>query len=147
MTTRKERLALNQAAFRIANERMSEWPERREERRSTGSSTYFCECSRTDCRAILRLTSDEYEAVRAASRRFAIAPGHESPKSSAWSTTTVDTRWLTSSRKWRPSWKEPTRDAATPRRLPHEIHYRIPSSLTLLDASLAPAASAALRSR
>jgi hypothetical protein len=77
MTTRKERLALNQAGFRIANERMSEWPERRQERRSTGASTYFCECSRTDCRAILRLTSDEYEAVRADSRRFAIAPGHE----------------------------------------------------------------------
>jgi hypothetical protein len=38
---------------------------------------YFCECSRTDCRAILRLSSDEYEAVRADSRRFAIAPGHE----------------------------------------------------------------------
>src|SRR5688500_9381885 len=76
MATRHDRLALNQAAFRIANERRSAWPERQDERRG-GSSTYFCECSRTDCRDMLRLQPDEYESVRAESRRFVIAPGHE----------------------------------------------------------------------
>lgn len=76
MTTRKERLALNQALFRIANERISAWPERRATDPAALAS-YYCECSRTECRDGLSLTVEEYEAVRADSRRFAVAPGHE----------------------------------------------------------------------
>jgi hypothetical protein len=75
MTTRAERLALNQAMFRVASERISAWPERR--RQPCEPSTYYCECARTHCCERLSLTSTEYEGVRAESWRFAIAPGHE----------------------------------------------------------------------
>jgi len=78
MPTREERLALNQAMFRIANERISEWPER-QGGDPADPAAYYCECSRTKCRERLSLTHDEYEAVRADSRRFAIVPGHEYP--------------------------------------------------------------------
>ena len=73
---RGRRLALNQAMFRIVNERVSAWPERRATER-TVTSSFYCECSRTSCRDRLNLSLDEYEAVRGDSRRFLIAPGHE----------------------------------------------------------------------
>jgi hypothetical protein len=76
MPTRQERLALNQAMFRIANERLSAWPER-QGHDPAEPAAYYCECSRTECRDRLWLTHDEYEAVRTDSRRFAIVPGHE----------------------------------------------------------------------
>jgi hypothetical protein len=76
MEAREKRLALNQAMFRIANERVSAWPEHRPPEPSDPAS-YYCECSRTDCRDRLDLTLEEYDAVRGDSRHFLIAPGHE----------------------------------------------------------------------
>jgi hypothetical protein len=72
-----ERLALNQALFRAANERMSAWWENRQSEPGE-PVTYYCECSRTGCRERLSLRPDEYEAVRVdSSRHFVVALGHE----------------------------------------------------------------------
>ena len=79
MTAREERLAFNQTLFRNANERIAAWPERQEADPAQPAS-YFCECSRTDCREQITLTPKEYEAARADARRFVIAPGHDLPE-------------------------------------------------------------------
>ncbi len=41
---------------------------------------FFCECSNRDCTLKLSLTAEAYEAVRAHSDRFAVAPGHGMPE-------------------------------------------------------------------
>ena len=69
----KERLALNEAMFRDANERMVGWGERHEE---ALLETFFCECSDRECRQKIELSADEYEEVRSNSRHFAVAVGH-----------------------------------------------------------------------
>jgi hypothetical protein len=70
---RAERVALTEAAFRIANERMAEWPERR----SAGdAANYYCECGIDGCRESVRLSIAEYEAVRAHPRHFAVLREH-----------------------------------------------------------------------
>ena len=73
---REERLANNEAVFRVANERMAAWDERHEEE---AHELYFCECADVDCREKIRLTAAEYERVRASSRQFVVLPGHEQP--------------------------------------------------------------------
>jgi hypothetical protein len=73
---RERRLALNESAFRVANERMSEWPERREQEEP---ASYHCECSTLTCRERIHLRVEEYEHVRSNSRWFALTPGHEVP--------------------------------------------------------------------
>lgn len=78
MATHEERVASNQALYRIANERMRAWPER--QAAESEEAKYLCECADTGCRELVSMTSDEYEAVRANSRRFVIAPGHVYPE-------------------------------------------------------------------
>lgn len=62
--------------FRIANERMEEWSERHE---GEGPELYFCECADRECQVKVRLDKPEYESIRANSRRFLVAAGHEIP--------------------------------------------------------------------
>jgi hypothetical protein len=71
---RAESVALTEAAFRIANERMSQWEERR--RAGAAPASYFCECGIDGCREEIRLTQAEYEAVRSAPRHFFVLPEH-----------------------------------------------------------------------
>jgi hypothetical protein len=71
---RKERLALNEALFRHANERMAGWEERH---RVEATELYFCECADPKCRAKVPLRESEYERVRGHSDHFFIVPGHE----------------------------------------------------------------------
>lgn len=73
-----ERVALNEAMFREANERVSAWPER-ENAAPTDELACFCECADRECRQHIKLTVPEYEALRAESMHFAIVPGHERP--------------------------------------------------------------------
>ena len=73
---RERRLALNESAFRVANERMNEWPERRKQEEP---ATYHCECSELMCRERIELRPGEYEHLRSNSRWFALVPGHEVP--------------------------------------------------------------------
>jgi hypothetical protein len=72
---RAERIALTEAAFRIANERMSAW----EEVPSDAAELFFCECSSLECRQKVPLTQALYENVRSRSEWFLIVPGHEVP--------------------------------------------------------------------
>ena len=71
---REERLAKNEALFRVANERMADWEEAHE---GDATELYFCECANAECREKVRLTQAEYERVRSDSRHFFVVPGHE----------------------------------------------------------------------
>ena len=75
-TDRQERLAQNEALFRVANERMADWEESHAEE---SAELYFCECADPDCREKVSLRRSEYESVRSNPRRFFIVVGHEIP--------------------------------------------------------------------
>jgi hypothetical protein len=72
---RTERVAITEAAYRIANERMHAWPEREDD----APELYFCECGTDGCRERLRLAGPEYEAIRSDPRHFGVLPGHVIP--------------------------------------------------------------------
>lgn len=73
--SREERLAKNEAFFRIVNERIRESVG---DRGSDGHPYEFvCECSDARCVERVRLTIAEYEEIRADGSRFVLAPGHE----------------------------------------------------------------------
>jgi hypothetical protein len=67
----QRRIARNELAFRRVNEEI----DRRAE--GDGKSRYVCECGDAHCSAIIRLSPDEYAAVRAEPKRFFVRPGHE----------------------------------------------------------------------
>jgi hypothetical protein len=75
-TDREERLAQNEALFRVANERMADWEESHAE---DSAEPYYCECADPDCREKVSLRRAEYESVRSDPRRFFIVVGHEIP--------------------------------------------------------------------
>jgi hypothetical protein len=70
----QERIARNDATFRRANERISA---------AAGAYNvdtpvpFLCECADSKCSEVVRLKLEEYEEVRADSRRFFNLPGHE----------------------------------------------------------------------
>ena len=74
---RAVRIAAIEARFRDINERLQE------DLRRLGDAPepveFVCECGRPECADIVRLTHQEYDAVRADPRRFALLPGHEQP--------------------------------------------------------------------
>jgi len=72
--SRAERLALNEAAFRVANERAKDWEERH---REVETELYLCECGNLSCPERIALSREAYEAVRSDPRRFFCAPGHQ----------------------------------------------------------------------
>ena len=69
-----ERIALNDATFREANERIRVAAE---EHDVTTPIPFVCECADEACRTLVTLTLDEYAEVRDHPRRFFNAPGHE----------------------------------------------------------------------
>jgi hypothetical protein len=71
---RKERLALNEALFRAANERMADWEERH---RIEATELYFCECADPECRQKVPLRESDYERIRSISDQFFVVPGHD----------------------------------------------------------------------
>ena len=83
MSTQNERIAEVQALFRAGNDRMLEWEENREAAIHGERLTFLCECGRRSCHDRVRLTADEYEAVRADASRFIVAHGHELPEAEA----------------------------------------------------------------
>jgi hypothetical protein len=73
---RTREVALTEAAFRIANERMAGWTERH----AAGErELYLCECGLQPCRQRVPLTREQYESVRSHARRFVTVPGHAIP--------------------------------------------------------------------
>lgn len=73
---REERIAENEAVFRLANERMAAWEERD---RAAASEPYFCECANPECTEKVMLRGSDYERVRRNSSHFFVVPGHEIP--------------------------------------------------------------------
>src|SRR5918992_946739 len=71
---RAARVAENESIFRRANEKLEE---RFREFEATGLTPFLCECGDAACTQVIRLTLDEYEAVRAHGAHFAIVPGHQ----------------------------------------------------------------------
>jgi hypothetical protein len=71
---RQERIARNNAAFRAANERITEVAG---ELALDGLIPFICECADPTCTRIARLTPSEYNAVRRSSRCYLVLPGHE----------------------------------------------------------------------
>jgi len=75
----REQEATNETVFRD----MNEWTEEENDARfglERLMDAYLCECSDRRCTDPIRLTRDEYEAVRAVPVRFAIALDHENPE-------------------------------------------------------------------
>jgi hypothetical protein len=67
----KQRVAMNEAAFRKVNEGMEVGQD------PSGLLTFVCECGRLGCSRLIQLTREEYEGIRKNPRRFAIIEGHE----------------------------------------------------------------------
>jgi hypothetical protein len=78
MDPREERLARNEALFRDVNERVRAVAE--QHGGEPHLYQFFCECSNVDCTFQLNATLAEYEAVRAHSNRFLVAPDHWLPE-------------------------------------------------------------------
>lgn len=74
--SREERLALNEALFRAANERMAAWEERHSEEEF---ELYHCECAELGCRENVPVSRADYERIRSDPAHFLIALGHEKP--------------------------------------------------------------------
>ena len=68
----EEQIALNESTFRDVNEAIESGRSARD-----GLVPFVCECGRLGCTAVLELTLREYEDIRAGSRWFAVAPGHD----------------------------------------------------------------------
>ncbi len=71
-----ERVSKNESLFREVNERIKELNQSFESGAPSNVADFVCECSQEDCHDYVQLTLPEYEAVRAHSNCFVIAPGH-----------------------------------------------------------------------
>jgi hypothetical protein len=72
-----DRAARNEALFRRVNERVEDINKAFEP--ILGETDFFCECSDIECMEKIRMSLADYEALRQASRHFAVKPGHEDP--------------------------------------------------------------------
>jgi hypothetical protein len=71
---RAARVAENESIFRRANEQLET---RFRALGADGLTPFLCECGDAACTQVIRLTFDEYEAVRSHPAHFAIIPGHQ----------------------------------------------------------------------
>jgi len=69
--------ARNQSLFRAVNEQIKDMNEA--VATFTRSFAISCECADTNCIDTLELSPEEYEAIRAEPRQFAVLPGHVYP--------------------------------------------------------------------
>lgn len=67
--------AENASVFRAANEKLERAVRRL--RAKDEATPYLCECEDESCMGVVRLTREQYEAVRAHSKRFLVLPGHQ----------------------------------------------------------------------
>ena len=77
MSSREERIGLNEAVFREVNERIENLAERFELQNEP--LDLVCECGDADCVRRISMTRAEYEQLRSDPRQFAVHPGHEYP--------------------------------------------------------------------
>ncbi len=75
MSSREERIGLNEAVFREVNERI----ETLAETFQLGSQPLdlICECGNASCLKRISMTHAEYEQLRSEAHQFAVFPGHE----------------------------------------------------------------------
>jgi len=66
--------AKNESTFRSVNERIEK---KADELELDERTPFICECEDERCTDVLLLRRAEYEEVRAHSRRFVVAPGHQ----------------------------------------------------------------------
>jgi hypothetical protein len=75
---RRKRIAKNETSFRDINERLEAGLKQVQHRPALVE--FVCECGNRNCEDHIRMTIEEYEAVRRDSRRFAVVPGHVLPE-------------------------------------------------------------------
>jgi hypothetical protein len=77
LSSREERIGLNEAVFREVNERIEALAETFE----LGSQQLdlVCECGDASCLKRISMTPAEYEQLRSESHQFAVHPGHVVP--------------------------------------------------------------------
>ncbi len=78
MSSREERIALNEVAFREVNERIEDLAESFDLK--TQPLDFVCECGDAECMERLTMTRAEYEQLRSDAHQFAVHPGHEYPE-------------------------------------------------------------------
>lgn len=66
----RKRLEHNEAVFRAINQEIDDAGNGR-------TREYVCECADSGCTETIRLSHEEYEAIRAADDRYVLVPGHE----------------------------------------------------------------------
>lgn len=66
-----ERIAHNETVARSVNEAIEAGRVTRD-----GPAGFLCECGQLGCNAVVELTLDAYERVRAHPRKFVLVPGH-----------------------------------------------------------------------
>jgi hypothetical protein len=71
---RRARVVENESVFRRANEELRR---RFPDLHAEGLVPFLCECGDARCTKTIRVTLEEYDAVRAHPEHFAIIPGHE----------------------------------------------------------------------
>ena len=77
MSSREERIGLNEAVFREVNERIENLAETFD--LNSQSLDLICECGDATCVKRLTMTRGEYEKLRSDAHQFAVHPGHEYP--------------------------------------------------------------------
>jgi len=77
MSSREERIGLNEAVFREVNERIENLAGTFDLK--TQSLDLICECGDATCVERLSMTQAEYEKLRSDAHQFAVHPGHDNP--------------------------------------------------------------------
>lgn len=77
MSSREERIGLNEAVFREVNERIENLAQSFELQEEP--LDLVCECGDADCVRRISMTRAEYEELRSDPHQFAVHPGHEYP--------------------------------------------------------------------
>src|SRR6266568_2304233 len=77
MSSREERIGLNEAVFREVNERIENLAETFDLK--TQSLDLICECGDGSCTERVTMSRAEYEQLRSDPHNFAVHPGHEHP--------------------------------------------------------------------
>jgi hypothetical protein len=101
MSSREERMALNEAASRRINEEIEQ---AHQDDPPDGRMRIACECALRSCDEIIEITMAEYQDVRSDARQFAIVPSTSSATSSgSCSRTTASPSWPSAPAR-RPTW-------------------------------------------
>jgi hypothetical protein len=77
MSSREERIGLNEAVFREVNERIEDLAETSDLK--TQTLDLICECGDAGCVERISMTHGEYKELRSDAHQFAVHPGHEYP--------------------------------------------------------------------